>query len=72
MGRSKRVKSSGHWKPQSTNCYKGHEPNEDDSIFVIHNRRVYFDSQFAYCLRTHEICLVLGPEVTSDTLAIAE
>ncbi len=73
---SKRAKSKGHWRGQSSrdykNCYKGNDENEADSVFVIHKGRVYFESQLAYCLSTHKTYLVLGPEVTEDILAIAE
>ncbi len=75
MSRSNR-KSKGYWrgKPYKDyeNCYKGFVFNEADSIFVIHNRRVYFQYQHAYCLHSHQNYLVLGPEVTEDTLASAE
>jgi hypothetical protein len=75
MSRSNR-KSKGYWrgKPYKDyqNCYKGFVFNEADSTFVIHNRRVYFDSQFAYCPHSHQTYLVLGPEVTEDTLSLAE
>jgi hypothetical protein len=67
---------NGYWRGQSykdyKNCYKGNEGNEVDSVFVIHKGRIYFESQFAYCLRTHQTYLVLGPEVSEDTLDLAE
>ena len=69
MGLSSRIKRCGYWKTQSTNCYKDHEANDDLNL-VICRGRVYFDSQFAYCLHTHQTHLVRGPEVTEDTLVI--
>jgi hypothetical protein len=79
IGRTNLCKKNGYWRGQSykdyKNCYKGNEGNEGnevDSVFVIHKGRIYFDSQFAYCLRTHQTYLVLGPEATEDTLALAE
>ena len=66
MGQSRRVKRGGHRKAQFVDCYKGHEANDDLNL-VICSGRVYFDSQEAYCLRTHKTHLVLGPEVNSET-----
>ena len=50
----------------------GNDENEADLVFVICRRRVYFHSQFAYCLHTHQTYLILGPEISEDTLSLAE
>ena len=75
MGLSKRTKSKGYWRGRSCrhykNCYKDNEGNEADSVFVIRKGKVYFAEQFAYCPSAHQTYLVLGPEVTEDTLALA-
>lgn len=75
MGQSNRSKRGGHWRGRSSsrykNCYKGNDDNEADSVFVIVKGRIYFESQFAYSL-SHKTYLVLGPEVSEDTLALAE
>jgi len=76
MGQSNRNKRGGHWRGRSykdyENCYKGNDDNEVDSIFVIIGGRVYFRFQEGWCERSHHHCLVLGPEVSEDTLALAE
>ncbi len=51
MGRTKRERCSGHWKTQSTNCYKGHEPNDYKDV-VICGGRVHYVSQVACCTFT--------------------
>ena len=73
---SRRIKKKGHWRGRPSrdyeSCYKGNDDNEADSVFVIVRGRIYFESQLAYCLCSHKTYLVLGPEVTEDTLALAE
>jgi hypothetical protein len=76
MGRSNYCKKKGNWRGQSyrfyKNCYKGNDGNEADSVFVIHKGRVYFESQFAFCPYATHTYLVLGPEVSEETLSLAE
>ncbi len=76
MGLSKRTKSKGYWRGRSCrhykNCYKDLEGNEADSVFVIHKSKVYFATQFAYYSCGNQSYLVLGPEVSEDSLALAE
>ena len=73
---SRRSKGKGYWRGQSSrdykNCYKGHDGNEADSVFVIRKGRLYFASQLAYCPYGHQTYQVLGPELSEDTLALAK
>jgi len=76
MGISRRSKQKGHWRGRPSkeyeSCYKDNDENEADSVFVIIGGRVYFRFQQAWCERSQHHYLVLGPEVSEDTLALAE
>lgn len=75
MGLSRRCKRGGNWRGRSgqdyESCYKDNDENEANSVFVIRKSKVYFATQFGYCPIARQSYLVLGPEVTEDTLALA-
>lgn len=64
MGRTKRERCSGHWKTQSTNCYKGHEPNDYKDVVICEAESIM--SHRLRVVRSHQFYLVLGPDVTGE------
>ena len=45
-------RNKGYWRGKSyrdyENCYKGHEENEANSVFVLHRGKWIFANEFAY------------------------